>query len=576
MRGKKKGVVKIGVRSITYTNKEKENTRCTHPNITILFFYLYLLGLIKMRSLPMQLSRCGRIKRTLSDKLVPVRHRARGQHVRVHDIDLLERETFGFGDTEVGEDQAAEAGRAPEEEDLDAQVGVSGTGVDEIRGGVGNAKVPEPVGGDGERHRFRAHVEREDFTGDDPCDGTPGRGEESLHRREMMMMSISNSLWRIQGVTYDVDADEGDESVLTGCVTRRDGDTDDGDDELANGHTSRTPEQETPTTEALNAVHTRERHEAVDKVSSDLDKECVLDAGLLEEGGTEVEDEVDTRELLPALDPDTGPSTQAETVVRVAEAVPVGSLTQTALFLKVSTDLVQLELNFGVRLGETSETSDRAGSVSVTSTLDQITRRLGQEEHADGENKGPDELDGNGDAVSRVIITVLGCVQDDSSQEETDGNGPLVGTDDGTTDPLGSALGLVHGDEHGDETDTKTGKDTTDDKKGHLSCSSLHGNTDTEDESGEDDTPLATEYVCNRSACEGTKESTCGQDGDNKRLLGGRDGIASRIIGRDGDGMAKGAEPVFHGLDTRDGTGIITEEDTTKGGETGLEKGSVD
>ena len=52
---------------------------------------------------------------------------------------------------------------------------------------------------------------------------------------------------------------------------------------------------------------------------------------------------------------------------------------------------------------------------------------------------------------------VLGLVNDDGRDEETDGDHPLVGADDGTTDVLGRALGLVHGDKAGGTADTETG-----------------------------------------------------------------------------------------------------------------------
>lgn len=76
----------------------------------------------------------------------------------VEKIDLLERQALGLGDEEVGEDQAADAGRAPDKEHLDAQirslhpVHPRCRWIDEVGRGVGDAEVPEPVGGDGEGH----------------------------------------------------------------------------------------------------------------------------------------------------------------------------------------------------------------------------------------------------------------------------------------------------------------------------------------------------------------------------------------------------------------------------------------
>jgi hypothetical protein len=43
-----------------------------------------------------------------------------------------------------------------------------------------------------------------------------------------------------------------------------------------------------------------------------------------------------------------------------------------------------------------------------------------------------------------MIRSVFSGVVEDTREEETDGDSPLVETDDGTTDPLGRALGLIH------------------------------------------------------------------------------------------------------------------------------------
>ena len=93
---------------------------------------------------------------------------------------------------------------------------------------------------------------------------------------------------------------------------------------------------------------------------------------------------------------------------------------------------------------------------------------LGQEEHTSVENERPDELDRKRDTVRGVVRAVLGGVVDDGSEQETDGDGPLVAGDDGTTDPLWGTLGLVHGDEGRDETDSSAGEDTADEEGGEV------------------------------------------------------------------------------------------------------------
>ena len=81
-----------------------------------------------------------------------------------------------------------------------------------------------------------------------------------------------------------------------------------------------------------------------------------------------------------------------------------------------------------------------------------------------------------------MVWSVLGRVVENVGEEDTDGDGPLVATDDGTTDPLGGALGLIHRDQSGDQTDTETSKDTTGDEERKLSGCSLESDTEGEDE----------------------------------------------------------------------------------------------
>lgn len=136
--------------------------------------------------------------------------------------------------------------------------------------------------------------------------------------------------------------------------------------------------------------------------------------------------------------------------------------------------------------------------------------------------------------------------------------------------PLRRTFGLVHGDQHGNHSNTETGEDTAHDEEGKREGSGLHGDTGGEDEDGEDDGPSPTEEICGGGGEESTEESTGGQDGDDEGLLGGGDGARSG-----GVGFAKGTQPILHGLDTGNDTGIITKEDTTEGGEEGLQRETV-
>jgi hypothetical protein len=51
--------------------------------------------------------------------------------------------------------------------------------------------------------------------------------------------------------------------------------------------------------------------------------------------------------------------------------------------------------------------------------LDEITRRLGQEDETDDDDQTPCELNGDRDTIAAGIITLSGPVVDDRREEET-------------------------------------------------------------------------------------------------------------------------------------------------------------
>jgi len=102
--------------------------------------------------------------------------RVSGGSLLEHAIDLLERQTLGLGNQEVSVDNAAKAKRAPDEEDLGAEVAVFLT--DHVGGDDSDDAVPEPVGGGRETDTTGTDGDGEDFSNHNPGCGTPGGGEE--------------------------------------------------------------------------------------------------------------------------------------------------------------------------------------------------------------------------------------------------------------------------------------------------------------------------------------------------------------------------------------------------------------
>ena len=88
-------------------------------------------------------------------------------------VDLLEGKTLGLVDHGPDEEDADEAASAPDEEDLGTHVGVTGTVVDHVGGGVSDSKVQKPVRCGRHRKGLGADLEREDLTSHNPCDRSP-------------------------------------------------------------------------------------------------------------------------------------------------------------------------------------------------------------------------------------------------------------------------------------------------------------------------------------------------------------------------------------------------------------------
>ena len=66
-----------------------------------------------------------------------------------------------------------------------------------------------------------------------------------------------------------------------------------------------------------------------------------------------------------------------------------------------------------------------------------------------------------------------------------------------------------------------------------------------------------------------TEEGTGGEYGDDQRLVRGGEKEARGVRGAHCRWLTEFPKPVVHLDDTGDGTGVVTEKDTTKGGEGG-------
>lgn len=80
------------------------------------------------------------------------------RNLTVELVNLFQAEPLGLIDEEPYVGNAEEAGAEPDEEDLGLQVGEALAVVYEVRGGVGDGPVEQPVGGGGHAEGFGAGV----------------------------------------------------------------------------------------------------------------------------------------------------------------------------------------------------------------------------------------------------------------------------------------------------------------------------------------------------------------------------------------------------------------------------------
>ena len=99
-----------------------------------------------------------------------------------------------------------------------------------------------------------------------------------------------------------------------------------------------------------------------------------MNPGVSEEGCPKVEDKVDASKLLPGLEEDTGECPEADTIIRVSEAVKVGTFAEFLLVFQIEANLLELENNFGIVNGEGGKTGKCPGGIGITMILNQPTR----------------------------------------------------------------------------------------------------------------------------------------------------------------------------------------------------------
>mgnify|MGYP006953142671 CR=1 FL=1 len=227
---------------------------------------------------------------------------------------------------------------------------------------------------------------------------------------------------------------------------------------------------------------------------------------------------------------------------RALEAVgptrnPASGRDHGTLVLLVGDDLGKLSLDVVRVAGLATESGQCvAGSLDVT-TLDEVTRRVGEEEETTTENQTEDELDTDGDTVRASVVDILGTIVDASSQQETNGDTELVAGNESTSDLARADLRHVQNDNGGLETDTETGDETTSNDQTKTVRGDLENNTDDVDKAADDDSPATTDGVSDITSDDGAEEGTGGEDRSDERVVRtAESGCASTLDELDEDG----------------------------------------
>ena len=225
---------------------------------------------------------------------------------------------------------------------------------------------------------------------------------------------------------------------------------------------------------------------------------------------------------------------------------------------------------FGIT-GLAAETTEDFCCTVDLPTLDEVAGRFWEKEKAECENKSPEHLYGDGDAVGASVGVVLGTVVNARREKDTNGDTELVAGNDSTTDLFGCDLRHVKNDDGRDEADPKPGNKTTSYKQSIGMGAGLEANADDEDATTDDDGSPTTGKVGDITGHKSTKEGTGREDGDNERLLPGREseasfvGAALGIFGVIGILAGVEVDEKVHAQDAIDVARVIAEEDTSKG-----------
>lgn len=104
----------------------------------------------------------------------------------------------------------------------------------------------------------------------------------------------------------------------------------------------------------------------------------------------------------------------------------------------VGDDLSKLLLDVLRVLGLAADTREDSGGLPKLPVDDEVSWGFWEDEKSSCKDDGGNELDGDRDAVGAGIKSVLGSVVDARGDHETNGDGELISSDNGTANLAGS------------------------------------------------------------------------------------------------------------------------------------------
>lgn len=340
--------------------------------------------------------------------------------------------------------------------------------------------VTEPVAGSSQRGLLGTGAERECLANDDPSHGSPGAGERS-----------------------NVHAGADNHDNTDGAATLRvDGSADGSKYQQPSGLPQSTNEKGPATAVLLNNVESVKGAGDVHGTHDELGLDRILDTGRLEDGGSVVEEVVDTGPLLEELDAEAEHSAVERLGDLGVGGEALGPRTLPLALLTVNNlhHLLQIRLDERVCRIVLESTQTRHGSTRTLPVIltSKPARGLGNDEKTDDEGAREDDAESDDDAPREsLVLDLANAVVDAVGDEDADGDHELVRADDGATDLTRCGFGLEHGDTDGNDTETEAGEKT---RHGHVHPACLGGDLDSvandEDEDAVDDALATTEPIC--------------------------------------------------------------------------------